>query len=366
MDFNTARFMICATPNHPLGHPMARAGWLLLAAAACGSAHAAETEGCPTRTELPPTVNFRVDNDLFGGQDQDEGYTNGVQLSLVSPNLKNYTDDPCLPRMARLVNRYLTWIQPEGFDQQNMVFTLGQEIYTPSDYTRKDLIEDDRPYAAVLLVGFGYNARKGDSLRTTLLKLGWVGPSARGEEVQNAVHSVLGDDKFEGWNNQLRDEPVFMLQHERMHRYAWGQGKWTWDAITHAGGALGNYKTFVNGGAELRFGRYLPDDFGSTPLRPAGENTAPRSQTEPGGVFRIHGFLTADGRWVGRDITLDGNTWKDSHSVDKRRYVAYAGYGVAVMKGRWKFALARYYSTREFDGQDEPPVFGSFTVSYAL
>ncbi len=47
-----------------------------------------------------------------------------------------------------------------------------------------------------------------------------------------------------------------------------------------------------------------------------------------------------------RDITLDGNTFRNSHSVDKRHVVAYGGYGVAVMYGRWKFAAARYHSTR--------------------
>ena len=50
---------------------------------------------------------------------------------------------------------------------------------------RTDLIADDRPYAAALLLSFGYNARKGDRLRTTQLRLGMVGPSAFGEQVQN-------------------------------------------------------------------------------------------------------------------------------------------------------------------------------------
>ncbi len=54
----------------------------------------------------PPQINFRVDNDLFGGRHQDQGYTNGALLTLVSPNLVDYTDDPCLPRMARWVNQY--------------------------------------------------------------------------------------------------------------------------------------------------------------------------------------------------------------------------------------------------------------------
>lgn len=61
--------------------------------------HAAERCHDSVLRSTPPAVNFRVDNDLFGGQDQ--GYTNGAQLSFVSPNLNDYTDDPCLPRLAR-------------------------------------------------------------------------------------------------------------------------------------------------------------------------------------------------------------------------------------------------------------------------
>ncbi|CCF66718.1 hypothetical protein KOJCDNHJ_01650 [Xanthomonas citri pv. punicae] len=94
----------------------------------------------------PPAVNFRVDNDLFGGEDQDQGYSNGAVLTLVSPNLVDYTDDPCLPRTARWVNSYLERLHPGEFDQQNMVFSIGQAIFTPTDYTRRDVIPDDRPY----------------------------------------------------------------------------------------------------------------------------------------------------------------------------------------------------------------------------
>ena len=39
--------------------------------------------------------------------------------------------------------------------------------------------------------------------------------------------------------------------------------------------SLGNFATYANAGGELRFGLRLPDDFGTAPLRPAGENTAP-------------------------------------------------------------------------------------------
>jgi len=268
-----------------------------------------------------------------------------------------------------MVNRHLERLHPGEFEQQNMIFSLGQGIYTPTDFTRKDLIEDDRPYAGVLVASFGYNARRGDRLQTTLLTLGVVGPWAQGKQVQNAVHDLLGDEKFQGWDNQLHNEPVVMYTHERMRRWpgdaSVNAGGWGWDAISHYGGSIGNLETKANFGGEVRFGWKLPDDFGSTPLRPAGENTAPTRGGKPSG-WSWHLFATTDAAWVIRDITLDGNTFRDSHSVDKRHVVAYGGYGIAVMRGRWKFAMARYHSTREFNGQREAPVFGSFTISRSM
>lgn len=93
--------------------------WLLAALTLAGGAHAADGDGCPTRGQRTPMVSARFDNDLFGGQDQ--GYTNGAQLGFVSPNLSDYVDDPCLPALARWLNRPFGFLQPQGFPQRNMV-----------------------------------------------------------------------------------------------------------------------------------------------------------------------------------------------------------------------------------------------------
>ncbi|MFT4247405.1 MAG: lipid A deacylase LpxR family protein [Pseudomonas sp.] len=344
---------------------------LLVVVLTSAAAPVLASEQCRESTlgQTPPAVNFRVDNDLFGGEHQDQGYTNGAVLTLVSPNLVDYTHDPCLPAMARWINRYLERLHPGEFEQQNMVFSIGQGLYTPQDHTRRDVIPDDRPYAGILLASFGYNARNGDRLRTSQLQLGIVGPWALGRQTQNAVHSALGAEKFEGWDNQLHNEPLVGLVHERMRRWPRDASRnadgWGWDAIAHGGGVLGNRATLVDAGGELRFGWKLPDDFGSTPTRPAGENTAPSQRGHPRG-WSGHLFITTDARWVLHDITLDGNTFRDSHSVDKRPLVADIGYGLALMYGRWKFAIARYQRTREFDTQKATPVYGSFTISRML
>lgn len=99
--------------------------WLSMALAT--SAHAGDVcRSDTTRLGTHATVNLRIDNDMFGGMGQDQGYSNGFLVSMVSPNLANYTDDPCLPRPARRLNRYLAWLQPDGFDEQNMIAGSGR------------------------------------------------------------------------------------------------------------------------------------------------------------------------------------------------------------------------------------------------
>ena len=55
-----------------------------------------------------------------------------------------------------------------------------------------------------------------------------------GKQAQNAVHRIIGTERFRGWENQLRDEPVFRLLHERMQRFPFehAAGGWGWDAVT--------------------------------------------------------------------------------------------------------------------------------------
>ena len=92
----------------------------------------------------------------------------------------DYRDDPCLPRLVRGLNRFLTVLQPEGFDEQNMTIGFGQMMYTPNDKTRSDLIKDDRPFAGALMLSLGYNARRGDTLRPVASRA-VITDSCRGE-----------------------------------------------------------------------------------------------------------------------------------------------------------------------------------------
>lgn len=317
----------------------------------------------------PAMVVLRVDNDFFVQQDQ--GYSSGVQLKLVSENLAPGQDDACQPDWARWLGPKLDWLSPSTYDQRNLTIGAGQFIYTPIDPDRSDLVLDDRPYAGLLLFSAGTNARRANELWVSQLTLGVVGPASLAEHVQRQVHRWTGSDRFRGWDHQLKNEPLFMLLHERSQRWG-GRPLWVsaqglrWDAVTHWGGSLGNLRSAFDAGVEFRLGQNLPDDFGSSPLRPGGENTTPQRRPSVRDGWSWHGFLSLDARLVFQDITLDGNTFRDSHEVDRRVAGGDVTAGVAVMAGRWKLTVARTSGTRQFDEQRHRPAFGRVALSYAL
>ncbi len=312
----------------------------------------------------PATYSLRLDNDVLGGRRQDQNYTGGTIVTVVSPKLDSFTDDPCLADSVRWLNHRLSWLQPSDATQRNMTFGVSHLAFTPGDRLRTDVITDDRPYAAALLFSLGYNGRKHDQMHSTQLRLGLVGPGAQGERVQNVYHDSLGLKRFAGWNNQLRNEWVAQLLYERSQRWsATASQAWGTDLISHWGGSLGNYATYANAGAEWRAGWRLPDDFGSSPMRLAGENSAPAQTPHATSGWAGHLFLSLEVRGVLRDLTLDGNTLADSHQLAKRPLVADLGVGWVLRFGAWKLAMARNFRSREFSEQTQPPAFGSISIS---
>ncbi len=343
-----------------------------LAALSC-TAFAAEDEngGCSSKPgvrelrKYPDVYNFYYENDLFAGTDNN--YTNGIKLSWVSANLEDYINDPCLPHWVRQLNRLSERVQPGPYDSRNMVVSAGQEMYTPTDHTRRDLITNDRPYAGWLYLGLAYNARNEKEMDTVEIDLGVVGPASLAHQAQDFIHDLRGIDRFNGWDNQLGNEFGIQFVREKKRRIlsiADPDGAKI-DAISHYGYAVGNVKTYLNAGVEFRIGTYLPNDFGTSPIRPASDSSSPL----PAHAFRrlseggLHAFVSVDGRAVARNIFLDGNTFSDSHSVSKRYFVGDIAAGVAWQWVGGKITYAQYLRSKEFRGQDKPQSFGSITVS---
>lgn len=323
--------------------------------------------------DSPWSFNFYLENDLFANTDLN--YTNGVRFSSISPDLDSFQDPngQKYPWVEKL-NRMLEFVHPDPANlaadpvYQNMVISFGQLIFTPTDKFRVTLDPDDRPYAGYLYLGLGYHARTSDTLHSTEFNFGVVGPAALARQAQNLVHDIGGWERFEGWDNQLKNEPAFQLVFERKHK----NGKLTmalfddlqFEAITHWGGSIGTVASYLNLGSEFRLGWDLPDDFGTSTLRPGADNNTPGLQSPQDALLRFHGFVALDGRLVANNIFLDGNYFRSSHGVESREVVADIATGIA---GSWKnlrFAYAHIYRTKEFYGQSDGQFYGSFSLSY--
>ena len=314
------------------------------------------------------TLTVMFENDLFG--DSDQQYTNGLQLGLLSPDVARY-DDAKIPAWldwTKSLAAHLPFVDLPG-SQHNIGLSLGQKTFTPGDTTTRAVVLDDRPYAGWLYGSVAFISKTESRLDTVEVQAGMIGPASLAEDAQKLVHELRGFDVPQGWDNQLDNEPGLALIYERRYR-PWrsenvaGLG---YDFITQAGGAVGNVFTYLNAGAELRAGWNLPADFGTSVINPGGDTNAPSAINDPrlanDARFGFHGFAALTGRLVLRDIFLDGNTFSDSHSVDKEPLVGDLLMGVSVTFWNAKLSYAQVIRTREFEKQDRVHKFGSLSLS---
>lgn len=319
----------------------------------------------PMTADETESILFYYENDIFAGTDQN--YSNAVKFSWVSADLDQYDelgnlipDDPPL---------FEAFLSRKGM-QRNLAISLGQNIYTPEDTDTRELIEDDRPYAGVTYVAVALHRKNEIVLDTLELNLGIVGPASLAEDSQRYVHEITGSSIPRGWDNQLQNEFGFALTSQRSYRIASDgvETSWGWDLIPHAGLTAGTFAVYANAGAEFRFGYHVPSDFGTALVRPGGNISVPAAPTgtpvNRWHPFSIAVFLTTEGRAVAHNIFLDGNTWKDSHSVDKEPFVADFTAGVSVIYNNFKLTYAHVYRTREFEIQEKGHSFGSVSMSF--
>jgi hypothetical protein len=270
----------------------------------------------------------------------------------------------------------------------NVVAKFGQSMYTPEDYSRTDLIADDRPYAGLLYVGLAWNRRRPvaqtgqEMLDTREITLGVIGPWSLAEPSQNVVHDAIGSSRFLGWEHQLENEPAFQMALDRKFKTIRGVGAvtpgYSADAIRSVGLRLGNIETSANLGIEGRIGWNLPNDFGSYPIRPGAENRPPSAASlhrksndaiPPASLPRpgMHLFGIVEAKAVAWDFSLDGNLFTSSHSVTRRPWVAQAAVGLSaqgILAGRgYRLAVMRVYRTKEFDEQSTNQTYGSIALS---
>ncbi|MEL7027809.1 MAG: lipid A deacylase LpxR family protein [Pseudomonadota bacterium] len=323
-----------------------------LAASGAGAASASAEDG--------GVVTAQFENDLFVFEE--DNYTTGLQFTYVSG--ASHRQD-WLTRWARSAGL--------GVPDADVRWSLGigQLQFNPEDTETAAPLPDQHPYAAWLYLSLAAlvedaPAREGAPARLTTLQanVGVVGPSAVGEDAQNFAHSVFGIDRVNGWDNQLRDEPALQLLFERRYRFVRPVAEnWQAGLEPHAAVSLGNALTYGAAGASVRIGRDLTTDFGPPRLRPGASGS---TYFKPASRFNIYAFASVEARAVARNIFLDGNTFRDSLSVERKPLTGDLASGLALQWGRAQAAFTYVYRLKEFEGQREADPFGSASLQWAF
>ncbi|HRO68012.1 MAG TPA: DUF2219 family protein, partial [Pseudobdellovibrionaceae bacterium] len=112
---------------------------------------------------------------------------------------------------------------------------------------------------------------------------------------------------------------------------------------------------------------HLPDDLGPTRPSPTGGDIfiSPR-RPGPELDWSFYGFAGARGHAIAHSIFLDGNTFRESHSVKKYPFVGETEFGAAGELGNWSLIWRFVTKTPEFEEKSRFNSFGSLTLSYTV
>jgi len=296
------------------------------------------------------------ENDMFGDF-TDAQYSSGEKF-----NLTYHVNNP--------KNGLYDLLVSDGLGEEIfLTFNLSNQIYTPVDLTETELIEDDRPYAGWTYVEAGMHKSTNKTMNSLSLKVGMIGPASCSQEIQTGIHKLVNAGLPKGWDNQLSNELGVNLSYIYKQRYApkpvFG---WLESAVIPYGQInLGNVSTLAALGTFVRVGYNIPKDFGLATMNIGGESNIPAYDENLHSLeknWSLSFNISLTGSAVARDIFLDGNTFKSSHSVDKNIFVAYASVGLSARYKTFTIDVTNTRNTKKGDKEGPLQDVGTVIVSW--
>ncbi len=192
--------------------------------------------------KLESYINLKYDNDFFSATDR--YYTQGIQFSIIHRVIKySPVSYALIPLNKNALNYYGLHFQ--------------QDCFTPKSIRYDTLNYLERPFAAVFFVSHTLNSlnpEKQLALKSQL-DLGVIGPCARCEDEQKAIHRSLVNIQPLGWENQIKTDYLinYNVKLEKGLRM-----KKNREIIGNAALRLGTLYTDASVGLTARFGFLSP------------------------------------------------------------------------------------------------------------
>lgn len=315
-------------------------------------------QSIPGRVLAAPEKNIItmvIENDSFGGG-ADKNYTSGIRFNFTNVQAR-------FPDIAYKIDKLIPTFEINK--TSSIYYSFGQSIFTPQDITQAAVVPDDRPWAGFLYASLGMITLTGNHTDEVEATLGIVGPAAMGEQAQKFIHKHLTNSpKPQGWSHQLKNEPGVMLAWQRAWPMLAG-GRIDdnfWSFKPYFGTTLGNIETHGDVGFIVRLSPF-DSRWQDMPVRvrPAMPGTGIYEIPQKKWSWAL--FSGLEGRAVAHNIFLDGNTFANSHSVNRKPFVADATAGFAITYDKTRISYTLVHRTKEFTTQQAPETFGAVSVA---
>ncbi|MBP2831078.1 lipid A deacylase LpxR family protein [Aquimarina sp. U1-2] len=259
------------------------------------------------------------------------------------------------------LNADFKWIQPDAKFLSSWFTTrktaihsvsLNIEAYTPeyNERTGEAIPTEERPYAGLSYLNYSIASYYENYIITLGVDLGILGPQSQAGEIQNWFHGIIGDEKLQGWNQQLENTLAFNLLGQ------WIQSLYratNFDVYGDVKVSIGAIHTNVHPMLHFRLGK----------LKPITQSIASNS-----GLINSDTEFYFDGA-VGYcisafDGTVQGNIFEDDDFFDfdaMNNFIFNASAGFGFQKNNWKLLLNYHFTTGALNSSDTH-TFAAFKV----
>lgn len=288
-----------------------------------GNISMSQTADSITKTENYIKLNY--DNDFFSATDR--YYTQGIQFQVITRYMKYSPLSYALIPITKNARNYYG-------------INLEQDCFTPKSIRYDTLNYLERPFAATaflshMLVSLDKDKKQ---LLQTQLDLGVIGPCARCEDEQKAIHKALVNIRPLGWENQIAHDYIinYRARYEKAliyTRYA--------ELMANVSLRAGTLYTDAALGIQARVGLFSPY-FNNLGL---DKNNSKK--------IKLYAVFKANARAVGYNATMQGgffyrNSIFTVPDKDISRMVYDGMAGIILGIQRVSFEYSRYYITPEF------------------
>jgi hypothetical protein len=213
-----------------------------------------------------------------------------------------------------------------------------------------DPIPGERPYAGWLYVRLREQVIDARQTHQLGITLGATGKPSLAQALQETFHDIAGFRPLLGWDDQLPFEPGIIITYDyrRLLGSAGVRDRTLFVVVPNLGVDLGNVKTNVHGGSSVGLGWNVPHPW------------ARSGKSRP--MLAAYGGLSIRGEMVVRDLFLDGSTFAESVSVDRRVFVAEYRVGFALRVGDVMLQYGVTTRSREYETQAHAHTFSSIAV----